>query len=204
MKKSTPFLVIILCFFSCNKVEKKVDNNSLQKSTNDNAKSAKKDSAKTEAISSQNTDEIAKAKVWLVSGIEEYLNKKNGLAENTNEEADGNTQTIFSKKYEEYKSDAINIDLDADGSLTLQEFQKKWKNDFDCKYAGYDSGFLVGAQDWGLIKVTQCDYKTTEKGQLIFSVIISDTENKLDYHRDIKVIPSGKSFLISDVLEYNK
>ena len=201
-KNIIPLLASFTFFFSCKKIEKKAENPAKTVSQTENLLLAKKDSVKTEANLSQNTNEIAKAKIWLVSGIEEYLNKQNGLQENTNEEAEGNTKSIFTKKYEEYKSDAINIDLDTDGSLTLQEFQKKWKNDFDCKYVGYDSGFLVGAQDWGLIKVTQCDYKTTEKGQLIFSVIISDTENKLNYPRDIKVIPSGKSFLISDVLEY--
>ncbi|KFF11051.1 hypothetical protein IW15_17990 [Chryseobacterium soli] len=202
MKKLTPFLVTLFFIFSCNKVEKRTKNSVVQKSTNENVLS-KQDSVKTKTTTLKKDDEIAKAKKWLIYSIENYLNKQNGLQENTNEEADGNTPTIFTKKYEEYKSDAINIDLDTDGSLTLQQFQKKWENDFDCQYVGYDSGFLVGAQDWGLIKVTKCDYKTTEKEQLIFSVIISDTENKFNYNRDIKVIPSGKSFLISDVLEQN-
>lgn len=37
----------------------------------------------------------------------------------------------------------------------------------------------------------------------MFETVITDTAANVNYKRNIKVIPSGNSFLIEDVLEYN-
>jgi hypothetical protein len=62
----------------------------------------------------------------------------------------------------------------------------------------------VKAQDWGKVKVTKCMPKSN--GNTIFvimNVTIYDEELKASYHRDIKIIPVGKAYLIDDVLEFD-
>ncbi|WP_316804464.1 hypothetical protein [Pedobacter nototheniae] len=144
---------------------------------------------------------IEKAKTWITLAVAGSLNKANGLAENTNDEAEGKHQEIYTAKYMAYKDDAMNVDMD--GGMSLKAFTKKWTKDFSCKYAGIGVGYLVPGQDYGLIKVTRCDFTKKIGNAYLFGVTIRDTEAKIDYKRDIKVIPSGNVFLIEDVLEYN-
>ncbi|MET3020358.1 hypothetical protein [Flavobacterium hydatis] len=129
------------------------------------------------------------AKNWLIKTIETNFNK------DTYEMSDMTTKT-----YAQYKSDAINIEYD--NGLTEESFKKKWKNKFDTKYVGMN-GFLIPTQDYGKIKVSSCKllYISKDKGY-VFETIIKDLTFKTSYKRDIKVIQSGKSFLIADVKEY--
>jgi hypothetical protein len=129
------------------------------------------------------------AKKWLVTAIENFFKQ---------ESAD--MSSITTKSYNEYKSDAMNIDM-GEESLTLEQFNKKWKKKYDVKHAGYD-GFLISAQDWVKIVVSKCELSSAKGNVYIFQVIIKDTQYKAIYKRDIKVIESGKSFLIDDVKEY--
>jgi hypothetical protein len=75
----------------------------------------------------KNTDhkDVEKAKTWLALSIENNLNKANGRAENTNEEAEGKHTEIYTDKYIAYKNDAIEVDMD--GGMTLKAFKKKWE-----------------------------------------------------------------------------
>jgi hypothetical protein len=142
--------------------------------------------ANKQKVESQNQEN---AKKWLIKTIETNFNK------DTYEMSDMTTKT-----YAEYKSDAINIEYD--NGLTEESFKKKWKSKFDTKYVGMN-GFLVPTQDYGKIKVSSCKllYISKDKGY-VFEIIIKDLTFKTSYKRDIKVIPSGKSFLIADVKEY--
>ncbi|MCV9927168.1 hypothetical protein OIU83_05870 [Flavobacterium sp. LS1R49] len=129
------------------------------------------------------------AKKWLIKAIEINFNKE------TFEMSD-----ITTKTYAEYKSDAINIEYD--NGLTNETFKKKWKNTFDTKYVGTE-GFLIPTQDYGKIKVMSCKFLSVTKDKAyIFETIVRDLTYKHSYKRDIKVIHSGKSFLIADVKEY--
>lgn len=132
------------------------------------------------------------AKKWLIQNIEDNFKTTDGLIDK-----------ICTKTYAEYKSDAIGVDYD--GGLTPKAFEKKWKGKFDIKYAGTGTGFLISGQDWVKIKVSKCELSAAklEEGYL-FATIIEDVgaTSKTVYKRDIKVIPTGNSFLISDVLEY--
>jgi hypothetical protein len=134
-------------------------------------------------------DKSELAKKWLVKAIENFFKQ---------ESAD--MSSITTKSYNEYKSDAMNIDM-GEESLTLEQFNKKWKKKYDVKHVGYD-GFLISGQDWGKIVVSKCDLISAKGNVYIFQVIIKDTQYKATNKRDIKVIESGKSFLIDDVKEY--
>ncbi|MGU3375021.1 hypothetical protein [Chryseobacterium sp. M5A1_1a] len=147
------------------------------------------------------TKDIEKAKLWITRIVAQTLNKANGLAENTNEEAEGKHKEIYTAKYRAYKDDATEIDLD--GGMTLKAFKKKWAKDFNCEYAGVGNGYLVSGTDYGFIEVTHCTFLKKIGKAYVFETIIRDTEAKIDYKRDIRVIPSGNAFLIEDILEYN-
>lgn len=134
-------------------------------------------------------DKSALAKKWLVKAIENFFKQ---------ESAD--MSSITTKSYNEYKSDAMNIDM-GEESLTLEQFNKKWKKKYDVKHVGYD-GFLISGQDWGKIVVSKCDLISAKGNVYIFQVIIKDIQYKATNKREIKVIESGKSFLIDDVKEY--
>jgi len=146
------------------------------------------------------SSEAAKAREWLIIGIENSLNKAHGNLENSNEEAEEDVKSIYTTQYSAYKIDAINVDLD-DG-LTEDEFIAKWKGKYNPKLAGVGYGFLVPQQDYGLIKVTHCELKNKTPDGFVFKVSIEDTSNHTKYNRDIKVVIAAKSFLIDDVLEY--
>lgn len=129
------------------------------------------------------------AKKWLIKSIEENFKTPEGLID-----------SICTKDYATYKSDAIGVEYD--GGMTKQAFEKKWKDKFDVKHVGIGTGFLISGQDWVNIKVAKCELSPLKlKNTYLFDTIIEDLPSKVTYKRDIKVIKSGDSFLISDVLE---
>jgi uncharacterized protein with gpF-like domain len=132
------------------------------------------------------------AKKWLTTNIEENFRTPDGLID-----------SICTKNYAEYKSDAIGVEYD--GGLTQKAFEKKWKNKFDVKHAGVGTGFLISGQDWTKIKVTKCELSPLKlKEGYLFETTIEDVgaTTKTTYKRNIQVVSSGNSFLIADVLEY--
>ena len=149
----------------------------------------------TESITvEKKVDNTEKAKKWLVETIEKNLNKDFY-----------NMSDFTTKDYAEYKQDATNVDLYAEGSLTENEFKNKWKNKFDVRFAGIGNGFLISAQDNGKIKVISCvPLKSDNQNEYNFKTIIRDIDFKTEDKRDIKVIENKSSFLISDVKEYDK
>lgn len=181
MNKTLILLLVVLCSVSCQKEAAKKE----QLPEKSNTEIKKKEI-------NQGNSESEMAKKWLVETILTYF--KNDISEMSG---------ITTKTYEEYKSEATNVEMDTDISMTQEEFENKWKNKYDTKYAGIGYGFLISAQDWGKIEVTKCNLLSENKDSYVFEVVISDTDAKADYKRDIKVIKSGKSFLIDDVKEYN-
>jgi hypothetical protein len=131
------------------------------------------------------------ARKWLIESIEENFKTPDGLID-----------SICTKDYATYKSDAIGVEYD--GGLTKQAFEKKWKDKFDVKHAGTGTGFLISGQDWVKIKVSKCELSPLKlKEGYLFETTIEDVGTVTStYKRDIKVVPNGDSFLISDVLEY--
>lgn len=157
-------------------------------------------SPKTETgISENKPDESGEAKKWLEKSIENYFKADLG-------NLDKEMQKITTKDYYDYKTDAMNVDMDVDGSLTLKEFQNKWKNKFDVRKAGVNIGFLISGQDWEEIKVSKCEQvlksvplSESEPAVFIFDVILSDEKLKSQYPVEIEVIKQNDSFLIANV-----
>ena len=140
------------------------------------------------------SNESEAAQKWLEKSIVDYF--KADLVKQ-----DKNMQKMTTKDYYDYKTDATNVDLDVDGSLTEQEFKDKWKGKFDTGKAGIGIGFLIPAQDWNNIEVGSCELKSSSKDEYTFNVVLKDDSFKAKYPSVIKVKKENGSFLIADVLQ---
>ncbi|WP_404986670.1 hypothetical protein ACI513_06455 [Chryseobacterium sp. M5] len=147
-----------------------------------------------ESVVENNSKEIAEAKTWLVKSIESYFNADISNQENI-------MQKITTKDYYNFKTDATNVDLDIDGSLTLKEFQQKWKNKFNTENVALNTGFLISAQDWTKIEVKKCDLNASLENDYSFYVELQDIESKEVFKRIIKVTKIKNNFFIGNVLE---
>lgn len=155
---------------------------------------AKPQQIEEKVVLNNESHEAEDAKKWLDKNIVDYFKADIGSEEK-------NMQKITTKDYFNYKTDATNVDMDVDGSLTEKEFQDKWKSKFDTSKAGVGVGFLITAQDWNKIEVGSCELKSTSKGEYIFNVVLRDDGFKTQYPSVIKVVKENGSFLIADVLQ---
>jgi len=147
-----------------------------------------------ESVVENNSKDTAEAKNWLVKSIESYFDADISNQENI-------MQNITTKDYYEFKTDATNVDLDIDGSLTLKEFQQKWKNKFNTENVALNTGFLISAQDWTKIEVKKCDLNASLEKDFSFYVELQDIESKEVFKRIIKVTKIKNNFFIGNVLE---
>ncbi len=146
------------------------------------------------AVQNNQSNVAEDARKWLEKSIVDYFKADIGNGEK-------NLQKITTKDYFDYKMDAMNVDLDVDGSLTEKEFQDKWKSKFDTGKAGVGIGFFIPAQDWINIEVESCNLKSTSKDEYVFNVVLRDDGFKAHYPSVIKVVKENGSFLIADVLQ---
>ncbi|MGN5953602.1 hypothetical protein ACP6L2_03200 [Sphingobacterium lactis] len=130
---------------------------------------------------------------WMKKNVEGYFNSDDQSI----------METMTTADYFDYKMDAINLDLDVDGSLSEDEFKKKWSSKFNTDYAGKGVGFLISAQDWGSIQVSTCDVIHEDASSITLKSIISDCEFQTDYHREITLLKENNSFKIKDVKEFD-
>ncbi|WP_027373133.1 hypothetical protein [Chryseobacterium sp. UNC8MFCol] len=137
-------------------------------------------------------NESEEAKKWLQKNIEDYFKADLVAQEKV-------MQKITTKEYFDYKTDATNVDLDVNGSLTEKEFEDKWKKKFDIKKAGTGVGFLISGQDWDEIKVSECKLLESKKNDFLFDVVLADEKMKAKYPIKVKVIKNKDSFVIADV-----
>lgn len=142
---------------------------------------------------------IGEAKLWLIKAIESGLNEPDVKISYKKIKA------VLTSQYDSYKNDAMALEYDAPGSpqMTPEKFRKKWSGKYNVRFAG-KGGFLISAQDYGKIKVTNCAFiRESAPGTYWFKVKIEDLTYKAVFDRDVKVIKAGPGFLIDDILEYN-
>jgi hypothetical protein len=183
-------LIILLfaqVFFCCQSKQKEVATS--EKVVNQDSVSTDK------KVLDTNLPESEKAKLWLVKSIENYFISDLTLMDSV-------MNSICTKTYAGYKSDATGVDMD--GGLSVKEFEKKWKGKFNTKLGGVGVGFLISGQDWTKIKVSKCNLsvKKVDEGYLFETVITDAGVEDYKYKRDIKVVKSGDGFSIADVWEY--
>ena len=114
---------------------------------------------------------------------------------------DSAMQNITTKDYYEYKTDATNVEMDTEGSLTEKEFEQKWKSKFNIEKAGTGVGFLISGQDWNEIKVSKCNFISQDGNTYLFDVILEDKEYKTEYPIQVIVVKEKEGFRIADVLQ---
>ncbi|MCT3805917.1 hypothetical protein CMU59_07400 [Elizabethkingia anophelis] len=134
------------------------------------------------------------AQKWLELHIQNYFAGDLG-------KLDQMMKDMTTKDYYEYKGDAMNVDMDVDGSLTQKEFEEKWKGKFDTSKAGIGTGFLITGQDWDTIKITKCKLLSQKENEFVFDVVLSDNSHQLNYPITVKVIKKDHQFFIADVLQ---
>lgn len=149
---------------------------------------------KENVASETKANESEEAKKWLETSIEHFF--KTDLSVMDKAMADMTTNDYY-----EYKTDATNVDMDTDGSLTDKEFHQKWKSKFNTEKAGTNTGFLISGQDWNEIKVSKCNLISQQGNIYLFDVILEDKEYKAEYPIQVKVVKEKEGFRIADVLE---
>ena len=78
------------------------------------------------------------------------------------------------------------------------------QEEFDVSKAGIGSGFLISGQDWSQISVADINFKGKNSSQAyLYEVVIEDLDFKVKYNRELKLVTSGSTFKIEDVLEMN-
>lgn len=131
-------------------------------------------------------------KNWLKNTIENYFNEENI-----------EMKSITTDQYYNFKMDAMNVDLDTEKSLTIEEFNKKWRESYDLITHPIQTGFLISGQDWGKIIVNEIKLMEDNKTSLIFHINIHDEDFKMNYDRQIKVVGLHDKYLIDDIVEKN-
>ncbi len=162
-------------------------------------KEEKKEMVKTEPLVKENVtltkpdvNESEEAEKWLKKSIGDYFKADLG-------NLDKNMQKMTTPDYYEYKTDATNVDMEVDGSLTKKEFYEKWRMKFDVQKAGINTGFLITGQDWEEIKISRCKLVVESEQEWWFDVLLSDEKLKSEYPVSIEVIKENGTFLIADV-----
>lgn len=137
------------------------------------------------------TDELTQsAQKWLVSTIENYFHPMDG--EHTD------ISSFSTDEYTEFKQDAMNLN---NPSFSEEEFREKWKHK-NLDLIGMQNGFMISAQDYHTIKVTEAKLKDKINEETwLFEVVVEDLEYKGKYWREVVVSKAGNSFLIEDVME---
>ena len=138
-----------------------------------------------------NTGELAQsAEKWLVSTIENYFHPVDG------EPVD--ISSFSTDEYTEFKQDAMNLN---NPSFSEEEFREKWKHK-NLDLIGMQNGFMISAQDYHTIKVTEVKLKNQINEETwLFEVVVEDVVYKGKYWREVVVSKAGNSFLIEDVME---
>ncbi|MEY8759330.1 hypothetical protein [Chryseobacterium tongliaoense] len=149
-------------------------------------------SSKIQLTSDNKPNESEEAKKWLEKSIRNYFESD---LKNTDEVM----REITTDHYYEYKNDAMNVDIEVDGSLTKKEFQDKWHRDFDVQKAGINVGFLITGQDWDEIKISKCQLILESDDTFLYDVVLTDEKLNAEYPVTITVIKNKDSFLIADV-----
>jgi hypothetical protein len=140
---------------------------------------------------SQKTDKRAQAQQWIETQIPKAFNSQLNPIE-----------SLATDTYQNYKSDAINVDFD--GGLTEDAFHEKWKKEYTTKKAGIGLSFILGVQDYELVKVERARFvKKISPTSYLFLVSLSYAKNAGTVAVQLIVIEHENSFLISDVWQEN-
>lgn len=140
------------------------------------------------AAASEDDDqqEIVAAKDWLEKSISLFFQDKTTM------------EKICTKQYNSFKNDGWSM---SEGDMSEKKFKSKWGAIYNLNLFCSDCGFLIDGQDYGKIKAEATLKSKTNDGYW-FSVLIKDLDFKANYKRDIRVVNSGNSFLIDEILEY--
>lgn len=177
MKSKTCILALTLLLFCCTE----------QKSRHDDAR--------TSAPAQAETDRADLARQWLIESIHRYF------AASEADSLNAEMKEITTPEYYEYKTDATNVGLDIHGSLTEEQFHRKWQDRYNTRKAGIGTGFLISGQDWSRITIPTCRLLSATENGFLFDVILKDEDFREEYPVNIRVIFTDGKYLIADITE---
>lgn len=131
------------------------------------------------------------AQVWLTKAINKYFSDDSI-----------HYKDITTKKYSEYKQDALGLVYGA-GEMTEEQFEKKWGEIYDTSYAGIGESFLTGQQEYGNVIMPICELISKNNQIYVFNTTIKDTLFELTYSIEITVVATEGGFRIDDVKKRN-
>ena len=139
----------------------------------------------------QKADKRIEAQKWIETEIPKAFNSQLNPIE-----------SLATDKYQRYKSDAINVDFD--GGLSERAFHEKWRKEFNTKKAGIGLSFILGVQDYELVKVERARFvKKITPSSYLFLVSFSYSISSETVAVQLIVEEHENSFLISDVWQKN-
>ncbi len=186
--KNVFFLGFLMLLFSCN--SEKVSNSESVEEPKE-AEAEEIDGAlQVMDLSPRNSMEVP-AKQWLVRTIESYFDP--------DDDEFMDISYFSTDEYVEFKQDAMSVNIPDE--LTEKEFRVKWKHR-NVELIGMQNGFMISAQDYHTVKVTECNLKDQiDESTSLFNVVVEDLVYKGKYIREVTVSKAGNSFIINDVAE---
>lgn len=150
-----------------------------------------KKAVSTETVLADTT--VSKEREWLMQSINRYFTTTElGMLDEVRE-------SISTSAYYQYKTDAMQVGLDVEDSMSEEEFDEKWKGRFDTSKAGIGFGFLISGQDWDSIEVEKCKVASKTAHGVWFDVVLKDITLQEDYISKILVHVEEGKFAIADV-----
>ena len=114
----------------------------------------------------------------------------------------------FTKRCDEFVSDANSVYWDYPDAMDKKTFQKKWETTYDLKYCSFSQIFESGNCGWMSKKLTSNEYLGTLNGGEWFRITINGSCSENDFSekviRVIKVVNENDKFLIDNFVAITK
>lgn len=122
---------------------------------------------------------------WLVTSLKNYLITNKGV------------EKICSPQYYQFKEEGFKT---MDDEINYDDYEKKWSKIYGKESFCSDCPYFIAAQDLSSKITVEAVFKENKEDDYWFNVTINDPKMKAKYNDVIKVIKSGSSYLIDDVI----
>lgn len=126
-----------------------------------------------------------KALIWLQKSLKGYFSDSLTMDQ------------LTTVRYASFKADAMNIDFD--GGMILEAFEKKWNKIYNTKESYLHERFLIPLQDWVKVKIV-CKPFLANKQVIWITVNFTEEPSHEHYTRYIKLVKENNSYRIDNVL----
>lgn len=132
-----------------------------------------------------NAAETKAMQQWLITSLKNYLITNKGI------------EKICSPQYHQFKEEGFKT---MDDEINYDDYEKKWSKIYGKESFCGDCPYFIAAQDLSSKITVEAVFKENKEDGYWFNVTINDPKMKAKYNEVIKVIKSGSSYLIDDVI----